>query len=1222
MSNDGKFTITVAPNNSDRNSFTITKLYKKYQGQNINYKVSEIGSYDGYRMVGEADMTNPGEFIITNKHDNNTKTISGVKTWNDEDNRDGVRPESITITLNKTVNGKTSVAGTKVLPDNEADNPWAYIFTGLPINEGGNPITYTITETMSNNSTQYNSDTSNIAEVINTHDPFSTDVTVTKVWDDADDQDGLRKNIESVTVILSPASFKPITDGNNQSATQTLSDSNSWTHTWTNLYKMSGGKDIDYTVTESPVPEGYTATVTHAKDETGKDIPNQLIVTNSHTPEKYHIDGKLTITKIWNDDNNRDNKRSNVTVELTAKTKSGLAVELPRGINPITLTTKDNDSVTIEGLAKYYKGEEIIYDIKETSYPAGYAPSYDTNTPGSFKVTNTLTPEYYNNETGEITITKSWDDDSNRDNLRKTVDVKLIAKADGKDVPYNKLADDKSNLTTDGVFTLNEANNYTVKVTGLYENYEGKQITYTIEELTEIAGYNEDVDPTYIQGPKDFVVENHHTPNYYNNETGEITITKSWDDDDNRDGLRESVDVKLIAKADGKDVPYDKLADKGSNLTTDGVFTLNEANNYTIKVTGLYENYEGSPITYTIEELTKIAGYNEKVAVTYTQGPKDFVVENHHEIQTGKVTITKSWIDNDNVLNTRPNSVTMHLFADGEEVTPVEGVTLNGTDNATTDPNVWSYTFEGLPVNSSNGVSINYTVSEDDVANYTGVCPAGKLTCINTVDSLKQDIKVVKTWDDNSDQDGKRDDEEAKVTLVGTVTIDGKTEEVYRSAEPLTLGLDDVWTGSFTNIPIFHNGYRITYNIEENDNELTYYSLTNKEMTENKDTHEISFEITNKHEIITKNYVVTKTWNDEDNNDGMRPESITIQLLDGNGNVVEYNGETSFTLTADNATEDSNKWSFTFENLPVYSEGQEINYTVVETIDGDKYERTDDLTTLDIINTHEPETIDFTINKVWSDDNDRDGKRPDSITIQLLANGDNYGDPVTLTIDNAIDENTWSYTFEGLPKYIDGNPVEYTISEESVPYYTPGEVTPVNNNYEDYEYTDKDTYEFDGELENTHIPELVNEDDDDPDNDGQITVTKIWDDEDNKYSSRPESITVLLFADGEEIGSAELTEENGWVYTFYEDYDGNPLYKYRDKGIEIVYTIGEIKVANYETIIDMFNITNKYNGPTESEIVPPNTGIISTNKENGIIELFIILISLISTVLFRKKLMD
>ena len=1105
MSDNGEFIITVAPNSTDRNSFTITKLYKNYQGYNITYKVTEIGSYDGYQMVGQPNMTNPGEFFITNKHNNDTKTISGVKTWNDEDDRDGVRPESITIKLNKTVNGSTSVVRTKVLPDNDSDNPWAYIFEDLPIKEGGQTITYTITETMSSNSNQYDSNTSNLSEVINTHDPFSTNVTVTKVWDDADDQDGLRKDIDSVTVTLSPASFKPITAGNNQNATQVLSDNNSWTHTWTDLYKMSGGKDIAYTVTENPVPEGYEAKVSYAQDADGKEISNQIIVTNKHTPEKYNNDGKLTITKIWDDDDNRDNKRANVTVELTATTASGLSVELPKDItNPITLTTKDNDSVTIEGLAKYYKGEEIIYNIIEVSYPNSYTPSYDTSTKGSFKVTNTLTPEHYNNEKGEITITKSWDDDNNRDGLRKSVDVKLIATANNEEVPYSEIADENSNLTSNGIFTL-------------------------------------------------------------------------------------------------------------------------EAEDYTVTVTGLYKNYKGNPITYTIEELTEIEGYNEKdVKPTYTQGPKDFIVENHHEIETAKVTITKSWIDDSNILGTRPTAITMHLFADGVEVTPKEGVTLTEANATVDDKNVWSYTFENLPVNSSNGVDIKYTVTEDEISNYTGVCPEGELTCINTVDNLKQEIKVTKNWDDNSDQDGKRDDQEAKVTLVGTVTIDGKTEEVYRSEEPLILGLSNPWEGSFTNIPIFHNGYRITYNVEENDNDLEFYSLSKKEMTENKDTHEISFELTNHHDIITKDYTVTKTWNDEDDNDGMRPESITIQLLDGNGEVVTYNGQTEFTLTTDNATKDSNKWSFTFEKLPVYSGGQEINYTVVEKVDSEKYERTDDLTTLDIINTHELETIDFTINKVWSDDNDRDGKRPESLTIQLLANGSAYGEPTTLTEANATEEdpNVWRTTFEVLPKYINGQPVEYTISEESVAYYTPGEVTPINNTYEDEEYVDADTYEFDGELENYHEPELVNEDDDDPDNDGQITVTKTWDDENNKYSSRPALITVFLYADDEEIGMAELTEENGWVYTFYEDYDGNPLYKYRDKGIEIVYTIGEIKVANYETIIDMFNITNKYNGPTESEIVPPNTGIISTNKENGIIELFIILISLISTVLFRKKLMD
>ena len=891
-------------------------------------------------------------------------------------------------------------------------------------------------------------------------------------------------------------------------------------------------------------------------------------------------------------------------------------------------TLKENESyaLKITGLYANYNGKAITYTFEEvgdyTSY--GYERPEVVKTSDGTKVTitNKHTPEMYENETGTITITKVWDDDDNRDGLREDVTVVLT----GKTKETNKEVVLPDGVT--GTYTLLTNDTDTVTVTGLYKYFEGEEIVYSIEETTVLTDYEK---PDYTGSTKTaFKVTNKHTPEMYNNDTGELTLTKIWDDDSNRDGVRESVTFKVtatITNAEGEivTVPYSELGTEESNMTDNGEFTINPVegkDSSSFKITGLYKKYQGKDIKYTLEEIS------DTPEDEYTPSNPDDSVEgvisitNKHEIEKADVTITKSWIDNDNLLNTRPSSVTMHLFADGTEVTPKEGVTLTLEANKTDDFNVWSYTFEKLPKNSSNGKPIVYTVTEDAVANYTGVCPEGKLTCINTVDSLKQDIKVVKTWDDNSDQDGKRDDEEAKVTLVGTVTIEGKTEEVYRSEEPLTLGITDTWEGSFTNIPIFHNGYRITYNIEENDSELTYYSLTNKEMTENKDTHEISFALTNHHDIITKNYVVTKTWNDEDDNDGMRPESITIQLLDGNGEVVEYNGQTEFTLTTDNATEeDSNKWSFTFENLPVYSEGQEINYTVVEKVDSEKYERTDDLTTLDIINTHEPEIINFTINKVWDDDNDRDGRRPDSITIQLLGNGEAYGEPVTLTIENAIDDNTWSHTFESLPKYIDGNPVEYTISEESVAYYTAGEVTQVNNTHEGDEYTDGDTYEFDGELENTHIPELVNEDDDDPDNDGQITVTKTWDDEDNKYSSRPESITVLLFADGEEIGSTELNAENNWTYTFYEDYDGNPLYKYRDKGIVIVYSIGEIEVANYETIINGFEITNKYNGPIP-EITPPNTGIIYNNNDNSIFELFMLFITLISTVLLRKKLED
>ena len=57
-----------------------------------------------------------------------------------------------------------------------------------------------------------------------------------------------------------------------------------------------------------------------------------------------------------------------------------------------------------------------------------------------------------------------------------------------------------------------------------------------------------------------------YTINY--NEKGEITITKSWDDDNNRDGLRKSVDVKLIATANDEEVPYSEIADENSNLTS------------------------------------------------------------------------------------------------------------------------------------------------------------------------------------------------------------------------------------------------------------------------------------------------------------------------------------------------------------------------------------------------------------------------------------------------------------------------------------------------------------------------------------------------------------------------------------------------------------------------------------------------------------------------------
>ena len=70
------------------------------------------------------------------------------------------------------------------------------------------------------------------------------------------------------------------------------------------------------------------------------------------------------------------------------------------------------------------------------------------------------------------------------------------------------------------------------------------------------------------------------------------------------------------------------------------------------------------------------------------------------------------------------------------------------------------------------------------------------------------------------------------------------------------------------------------------------------------------------------------------------------------------------------------------------------------------------------------------------------------------------------------------------------------------------------------------------EMEETSIiyddecPELTEEEEVTTD----ITVTKIWDDNNDKDGNRPKSITVHLFAGGEEVREATLTEATGWKW--------------------------------------------------------------------------------------------
>lgn len=67
-------------------------------------------------------------------------TISGTKTWDDQDDKDGLRPASITVTLT----GGGIERTLEVRPD--ADGSWHYEFTDLPEYQNGRKVEYRISE--------------------------------------------------------------------------------------------------------------------------------------------------------------------------------------------------------------------------------------------------------------------------------------------------------------------------------------------------------------------------------------------------------------------------------------------------------------------------------------------------------------------------------------------------------------------------------------------------------------------------------------------------------------------------------------------------------------------------------------------------------------------------------------------------------------------------------------------------------------------------------------------------------------------------------------------------------------------------------------------------------------------------------------------------------------------------------------------------------------------
>lgn len=138
---------------------------------------------------------------------------------------------------------------------------------------------------------------------------------------------------------------------------------------------------------------------------------------------------------------------------------------------------------------------------------------------------------------------------------------------------------------------------------------------------------------------------------------------------------------------------------------------------------------------------------------------------------------------------------------------------------------------------------------------------------------------------------------------------------------------------------------------------------------------EISFKFQEEAKV---SYTVVKQWDDSENQDGIRPQQMLVQLkADG----VPY-GE-AFPLNV------SNSWKYVWNNLPESENGKKIQYEAEEIeipfgyIPSYREENGECL----IINRHAPKLIAKEVTKIWEDDNDLAKKRPTYIEVQLKADG-------------------------------------------------------------------------------------------------------------------------------------------------------------------------------------------------------------------------------------------
>jgi len=264
--------------------------------------------------------------------------------------------------------------------------------------------------------------------VTNTYNE-KTSIDVTKKW--------IGKASNSVTVNL-------LADGKMVDS-QILNEGNKWQYTFSNLEKYKDGKEINYTVKETPI-DGY-------KTEITGDMNSGFEIKNTNM-EKISI----PVNKVWV---GKAGKEAEVTL---------LADNVEK--DTIKLTAQTNWKHTFTELLKYDEvtGEEINYTLVEKSLD-GYSSVITGTSETGFTVTNTITGKT------SVGVTKVW-----KGGEEKNITVILLA--NGEEIQGKQLSKEE---------------NWQYIFSNLEKYKDGKEINYTVKEVA-VEGYDTTITGSVDEG--------------------------------------------------------------------------------------------------------------------------------------------------------------------------------------------------------------------------------------------------------------------------------------------------------------------------------------------------------------------------------------------------------------------------------------------------------------------------------------------------------------------------------------------------------------------------------------------------------------------------------------------------------------------------------------------------------------------------------------------------